>query len=147
MAKLNVGVIGTGSIGNVHLTGYAEDPKNVNIQAICDINASRLAEMGEKFGVPAEHRYRDYNKMLASESLDAVSVCTPNKFHYEMGRAVLLAHCDLLLEKPMVLTIEQARDLKKVLAANPQKFMVAFSHRFIPVNIQAKKLLDEGALG
>jgi predicted dehydrogenase len=147
MPKINVGVIGTGSIGNVHLTGYSDDPRNVNIQAICDINPTRLAEMGEKFKVSAEHRYRDYNKMLATEELDAVSVCTPNKFHFEMGKAVLESDRALLLEKPMVLTMPQARDLKKVLAAHPQKFMVAFSHRFIPVNIQAKKLLDKGAIG
>lgn len=147
MPKLSVGVIGTGSIGNVHLTGYAADKKNVQITAICDINKTRLDEMGEKFGVPAEKRYRDYRKMLAAENLDAVSICLPNFLHFPVAADVIKADLNLLLEKPMVLTMAEARQIKQLLKKHPVKFMVAFSHRFFLANIAAKKAIEKGAIG
>ena len=145
MPKLSVAVIGTGSIGNVHLTGYAADPRNVQITAICDINKSRLDEMGEKFGVPPEKRYRDYKQLLEKEKLDAVSVCLPNKLHFPVAADVIQADLNVLVEKPMVLTLEEARKLKQLLKRHPVKMMVAFSHRFFLANIAAKKLLTKGA--
>ncbi len=147
MPKLSVGVIGTGSIGNVHLTGYAAASRDVQITAICDINQKRLNEMGEKFGVAPEHRYKDYQVMLESETLDAVSVCLPNKFHYEAAAAVVSRKINLLLEKPVVLTFDEARKMRRLLADNPVKFMVAFSHRFFYANSAAKKLLRKGVIG
>ncbi len=147
MPKLSVGVIGTGSIGNVHLTGYAADKKNVQITAICDINQKRLDEMGEKFGVPADKRYRDYKRMLAGEQLDAVSVCLPNYLHFPIAMDVVKAGINLLLEKPIVLTMDEAKKLKQALQKNPVKFMVAFSHRFFMANVGAKKMLDKNAIG
>lgn len=147
MPKINVGVIGTGSIGNVHLTGYAAAARHINIAAICDVTPSRLKEMGDKYGVAPEHRYRDYNEMLANEDLQAVSVCVPNKFHFEAAAAAVKSGCDLLLEKPVVLTMDEARRMRQLLKKHPVKFMVAFSHRFSLPNIAAKKLLDKGTIG
>lgn len=147
MPKLSVGVIGTGSIGNAHLTGYSADKKNVQITAICDINKARLDEMGEEYGVAPENRYRDHKKMLASENLDAVSVCVPNKFHFAVAADVIKAGIDVLLEKPITLTMAEARQLKQLLIKHPVKFMVAFSHRFFRANIAAKKLLVKNTIG
>lgn len=147
MPKLSIGVIGAGSIGDVHLTGYAADPKNVSIQAICDKNPSRLAEMGEKFGVPAEHRYQDYRKMLNREKMDAVSVCLPNAFHFDAASEAIRHGCHVLVEKPMVLTLQEARTLQKLHAKNQVKFMVAFSHRFMAANIAARKLIARNVIG
>lgn len=147
MPKISVGVIGTGSIGNVHLTGYANAPQMAKIQAICDINPERLAEMGEKFNVPEEHRYTNYKKMLDSEKLDAVSVCVPNALHFPIASETIKRGINTLIEKPMVLTMEQAKELKKLADKSGVKTMVAFSHRFHTGNIAAKKLLDSGAIG
>lgn len=147
MAKLRVGVIGTGSIGNVHLDGYTRQSKLVTIAAICDVTKSRLDEMGEKYGIPAQHRYRDYKQMLANEELDAISICVPNYLHFPIATDVIKAGIDLLLEKPMVLTMQEARKLRQTHQENPVKLMIAFSHRFFMANIQAKKLIDKGAIG
>ena len=147
MAKLKVGVIGTGSIGNVHLSGYAECKEDVEIRALADINPTRLAEMGETYGVPAEHRYTDFEKMLAAEELDVVSVCTPNVYHYPAAKAAILKGCHTLIEKPVVLELAHAEELRRLAAEKGVKTMVAFSHRFIAMNIAAKKQLDAGLIG
>lgn len=147
MPKLAAGVIGAGSIGNVHLTGYAAAPQLVKIQAICDINPKRLNEMGEKFKVPAENRYRDYKEMLKKEKLDICSICVPNVYHYPCAAEAIKAGCNTLMEKPMVLTNDQAKDIKKLAVRKKVKTMVAFSHRFHSSNIAAKKAIDKGVLG
>jgi len=147
MPKISVGVIGTGSIGNVHLRGYAAAPKDIVIGAICDVNPTRLAEMGEKYGVAPENRYRDYRKMLAEADIQAVSVCVPNKLHFEAAAAVVESGRNLLLEKPVVLTMEEARKLRRLLEKHQVKFMVAFSHRFFLANIAAQKLLKKNVIG
>lgn len=147
MPKLSVGVIGAGSIGNVHLTGYAADPKNVRITAISEINPDRLTEMGKKFRVPAEKRYRDYKKMIANEQLDTASVCLPNYLHFDAAAEAIKAGLNVLVEKPMVLSMDEARQLRQLLKKNPGKFMVAFSHRFFLANVAAKKLIAKGVIG
>jgi UDP-N-acetylglucosamine 3-dehydrogenase len=147
MPKLRVGVIGTGSIGDVHLMGYKAQPKLVSIQALCDPTADRLAAMGEKYGVPKEHCYPDHESMLANEKLDAVSVCVPNAYHFPIAMKTLALGIPTLLEKPMVLTNQQAREISKLVARKKVKFMVAFSHRFSAINTSAKKILDKGGIG
>jgi predicted dehydrogenase len=147
MPKLAIGVVGTGSIGNVHLTGYAAEPKNVQIQALCDINRTRLDEMGDKYNVPAEHRYRDFRKMMDNEELNAVSICVPNSLHFDAAAEAIKRGYHTLIEKPMVLTMDQARKLNKLHGQNPVKVMVSFSHRFMPQNIKAKQIISSGKLG
>lgn len=147
MAKLNVGIIGTGSIGNVHLMGYATMPREVKIQALCDITPARLAEMGEKYNVPEEHRYLDYKKMLDAEKLDVVSICVPNALHFACASEAIRHGVNTLIEKPMVLDPEDAKKLKQLAARKKVKSMIAFSHRFHAMNIEAKKMIEKGAIG
>lgn len=147
MAKLSVGVIGAGSIGNAHMTGYAAAPKMVTIRAICDPTPKRLREMGKKFGVSDDHLYSDHCDMLNNEKLDIVSVCTPNAFHFEHAAESIGRGINTLVEKPMVLTNEHARELKKIAARKKPKTMVAFSNRFVTMNIAGKKLLNQGKIG
>ncbi|MCX7019107.1 MAG: Gfo/Idh/MocA family oxidoreductase [bacterium] len=148
MSKLTAGVIGAGSIGNVHLSGYAASPKLVTIKAICDVNPARLKIMGEQYKVAAEHLYTDHKKMLAAEKLDMVSVCTPNVFHYPIAFDAIKSGVNTLVEKPMVATMAEARALKALAARRKDvKVMVAFSHRFFGMNMTAKKMIDRGVIG
>lgn len=147
MPKLNAAVIGAGSIGNVHLTGYLKSPQFTTIHSICDITQARLDEMGEKFNVPAERRYRDYKKMLANEKIDLLSVCTPNKFHFECAAASINAGIHTFVEKPMVLTNEDAKKLRQIAAKANVKTAVAFSHRFHKPNLAVKKALQKNIIG
>ena len=147
MSKLKIGIIGTGSIGNAHMEGFAECKDLGKIHAICDLTPARLNEMGEKFGVPAERRYSDYKEMIAKEKLDCVSVCTWNCYHFEIAAACMEAGIPTLCEKPMTIDIDDARKLRDLARKTGVKNMVAFSHRFGPHNIAVKQLLDNNAIG
>ncbi len=147
MGLLKAGVIGAGSIGDVHLSGYASAKRDAVVWAICDTNLKRLEEMGEKYGVPSVRRYRDYRRMLENEPLDVVSICTPNVYHFEQARAAIERGIATLVEKPMTLRLEDARALVHLAKRVGVKTMVAFSHRFVRMNMAAKRLLERGDLG
>ena len=84
MAKLRVATIGGGSIAQeLHLPGYHKNPHAV-IVAVTDPDPARWKEIREQFGV--ERFYKDYREMLDKESLDAVSVCSPNSLSRRAGR-------------------------------------------------------------
>ena len=83
--RLRVAVIGLG-IGRMHIEGWRQHPA-VEVVAIADPDPLRLQQVGEQFGI--ERRYADLASLLAAESVDAVSICTPNKFHQELTLAAL----------------------------------------------------------
>ncbi len=147
MARLRVGVIGVGSIGDKHLSGYAQQSKSVEIGALVDPNGKRLKAMAEKFGVPAQNCYHDFEEMLEEEALDAVSICTPNYLHFPMAQATLGLGIPTLIEKPMVLDLKHAATLKKLAEKTGAKVMVAFSHRFIRCNMAGRKAIESGLIG
>jgi predicted dehydrogenase len=145
MAKLRVATIGGGAIAQaLHLPGYHKNPHAV-IAAVTDPDRARWKEIKDKFGV--ERFYTDYREMLDKESLDAVSVCSPNVFHAEQALAAIDRGLHVLCEKPMTLTEKESARVVAAAKRAKRTFMVGFSHRLMRGNREAKKLLDSGRLG
>src|SRR5690625_7712434 len=95
MAVLKVGIIGAGGIAqSVHIPNYLKSGFDVEIVGIADISLDRANEVAKEFDIP--HVYASYEDMLAEVSLDAVSVCVPNKFHADASIAALKAGCHVL---------------------------------------------------
>jgi len=105
--KLKVGIIGVGAIGTVHVESY-QATGQAEVAAICDIDAAKLAKVGDKFNVKS--RFEDYHRMLESD-IDAVSVCVGNALHREVAIEALQAGKHVLLEKPMAMNAAEAADI------------------------------------
>ena len=101
--RLRVGVIGLG-MGRAHIEGWKQHPQ-VEVVAIADPDVQRLAAVGDQYGIPGRHATAE--AMLAAESLDVVSVCTPNKFHKDLTLMALAAGCHVLCEKPMAMNADE----------------------------------------
>jgi UDP-N-acetylglucosamine 3-dehydrogenase len=145
MSKLRIGVIGCGAIAqNVHLKGYHSTPE-AEIVALCDIDATRLNEVADKYGV--KQRFTDYQELIAKADVDAISVCTPNKFHAEMSIAALNAGKHVLCEKPMATSVEDAKAMVAAAQKSGKTLMVAYSHRFQIANQKAAEMVHAGAIG
>ena len=129
MDKLKIGVIGTGNISNVHLGGYAKNPR-VEIYALCDIKRERALEKAKKYGVPESRVFDNAADMLALPELDAVSVCTWNSQHAPCTIAALEAGKHVLCEKPMATSAEDARAMKAAAEKAGKLLMVGFVRRF-----------------
>ncbi len=143
--ELKVAVLGCGSIAqHCHLPGYARN-RYADIVAVADPVKARLREVKKQF--PIGRTYTDWKKLLDAEELDAVSICTPNYLHARMALAALRRRLHVLCEKPMTITVEDARKVRQAAKRAKRVFMVGFTHRFLKGNVRAKKLLDGGAVG
>ncbi len=144
--KIKVGVIGAGAIAeHAHLMGYSKIPELCEIRAICDVNKDRAEEMAAKFGI--KEVYTDHKEMLAKADIDAVSVCTPNKFHASQTIDACNAGKHVLCEKPMAINDEECEAMIEAAVRNNVQLMVGFTHRFYNYNQKAKELIAQGVIG
>lgn len=141
---VRLGMIGAGNIANLHISSYKKNP-NVEITAICDINPDRLNETADKFGI--KNRYSSVKEMLANEKLDAADVCVWNCAHAECTIAALEAGLDVLCEKPMAMSYDEAKAMKETAERCGKLLMLGFVTRFSPEAKIAKDLIDGGFLG
>jgi UDP-N-acetylglucosamine 3-dehydrogenase len=144
MKRLRVGVIGCGSIAqHRHLPEYVAN-KNVQLVAVCDINAERAKEVAEKYEVTA---YTSYENLLRSGEVDAVSVCTPNYLHAPISIAALDAGVHVLCEKPLATSKEEAEAMISAAKRSGKKLMIGHNQRFVSSHQKARQLIQSGEIG
>ncbi|MBV6686222.1 Gfo/Idh/MocA family oxidoreductase [Bacillus sp. JRC01] len=144
MKPLKIGVIGCGSIAkHRHIPEYMAN-EHAEIVAVCDIVKDRAEEMADQIGAKA---YTDYKDLLKDESIEAVSVCTPNALHAPISVDALKAGKHVLCEKPMATSTEEAEAM--IVAANEagRKLMIGHNQRFVPSHQKAKELISKGEAG
>ncbi len=144
MKKIKIGIIGVGSISEMHIKGYQKLP-NVELYAFCDINEERVKEKGEKYGVT--NLFTDVNEMVKLEGLDAVSVCVWNCSHYDCTMAALKAGLHVLCEKPLAMNAAQAAEMKEMADKMGKLLMVGFVMRFGDESRIAFDFIDGGYIG
>lgn len=144
MSKLRIGVIGCGSIAKYrHLPEYAAN-KAVEIVAVCDIVEERVNEIAKVYQAKA---YTDYKELLASEQLDAISVCLPNYLHAPVSIDALNNGLHVLCEKPMATSQEEADAMIEAAKKNGKKLMIGHNQRFVRSHQLAKQIIESGAIG
>jgi predicted dehydrogenase len=119
MSKLNWGMIGGGEgsqIGPAHRISAALDGLYDMKAAALDADPARGRAYAIRLGLAESRAYGDWREMLRNEKsrsdkLDLVTVATPNSTHYEIAKAFLEAGINVLCEKPMTVTVEEAEDI------------------------------------
>ncbi|WP_417899028.1 Gfo/Idh/MocA family oxidoreductase [Bacillus haimaensis] len=144
MKKLRVGVVGCGSIAKYrHLPEYHAN-QNVEIVALCDIVKDRAEHASEQYGGKV---YTDYKEMIDREELDIVSVCTPNYLHAPVSIYASKAGVNVLCEKPMATSKEEADEMIAAAKESGKKLMIAHNQRFVPSHQKARQLIESGEVG
>ncbi|MCP3888771.1 MAG: Gfo/Idh/MocA family oxidoreductase [Desulfobulbaceae bacterium] len=105
MKEINVGVVGVGYLGRFHAHKYAA-LEGVNLVAVADTDPSQARKVAEECGCSAVTNYQE----LLSK-VDAVSIAVPTSYHHKVAGEFLDAGIDVLLEKPMTVTLQEADDL------------------------------------
>lgn len=142
---LRFGIIGCGAIGQRRHIPECNANPNTEIVALCDVNASRVEDIGKKYQVAST--YTDYRKMLRSEQLDAVVVGTPNATHAPMSIAALDSGFHVLVEKPMAGSLKEAGAMIDAARRNRKFLMVGQNQRLMSPHVKAKQILSRGDLG
>ncbi len=143
---IKVAVIGVGSISECHLDAYVKNP-NAELYAICDINPETLKRQGERYKIPEERRFLDYNELLKLEEIDSVSVCTWNSEHAPVTIAALNAGKNVLCEKPMATSVEDANAMLEAAKKSGKHLQIGFVRRFGNDCALICDLVNEGFFG
>lgn len=141
--KLRMGVVGV-NMGKGHALGFRSHP-DAELMALCDLDVDRLNALADELDVP--HRYTDAYEMFREADLDAVGIAVPNKFHSPMTIAALKTGLHVLCEKPMAMTVAEAKRMNAAATKAKKNLMIDFSHRFTENAAALKKQVEAGALG
>ncbi|MBP5301127.1 MAG: Gfo/Idh/MocA family oxidoreductase [Victivallales bacterium] len=144
MKKLKVGIIGCGRISRFHGMPAAAQP-NVELCAVCDLVPARAKQMAKLFG--ARKTYTDYKEMIRKEKLDVVHICLPHYLHAPVAIEAMKLGCDVLTEKPMAISMEQAEEMVKTAKKTKRKLGVIFQNRYNAGSQLVKQCLESGRLG
>jgi predicted dehydrogenase len=137
MQKVRVAVIGIGHLGSIHAKIYKE-LENCSLVAVCDIDTKRLEEVSRQLGIPG---FADYRQLL--DKVDAVSIATPTKLHYEIACEFLKKRIHALVEKPFTSDLAQADKLIKIARENNCILQVGHIERFNSAFSATQKLIKE----
>jgi predicted dehydrogenase len=121
-----VAVVGVGALGQHHARVYAELPE-ARLVGVYDTDPERAASVAQRYGVRAFEHLRD----LLPE-VDAVSVAVPTVDHHRVAHALLEAGKDVLVEKPIAATLDEADDLIALTASRRAVLQVGHIERFNP---------------
>jgi UDP-N-acetylglucosamine 3-dehydrogenase len=139
---LKVGVVGTGAMGQNHVRIYHE-MDNVVLAGISDVDEQRVNALARQYDTAG---FTDYRQLFAQD-LDAVSIVVPTKLHRRVVLEALEAGLDVLVEKPIADTIENANAMIKKAAEVNKNLMVGHIERFNPAVLRLKEIIDSGILG
>lgn len=119
--------------------------ENAEVVSASDINENTLNEFKTKFSL--QNVYADYNEMLASEELDAVTVCLPTFLHHGAVVKAAEKRVHILCEKPLARTLQQGREMIQACKENRVILQIGFVRRFDNSWLKAKEIVESGILG
>ncbi|MXU65153.1 Gfo/Idh/MocA family protein [Oceanomicrobium pacificus] len=140
-----IGIVGTGWWANFNHIPTINETDGAEVVAICDLDADRLAQVGDKWGISA--RYTDVAAMLAAEALDGVMISTPHVAHTGPAIAALQAGCHVLVEKPMATTEADGRAIAAAAARAGREVLVPCGMNFTPFSRTAAQMVRDGRIG
>lgn len=144
--KFKVGIIGTGWIAEAHVQSYKRMP-DVEIVAGADLIPGKAEKFFKYWGVDNVRCYPNHTAMLEAEELDAVSVCTYNMTHAECTIDSLNKGVNVLLEKPMSVTLDEAVAMIRAEKKSGKLLSIGFQPRFDANMQMIKKIVASGVLG
>ena len=147
--KVRIGIIGTGWIAEAHIKAYLNQP-DVEIVAGADLIPGKAKAFFERFGVEGvKTDYASHKEMIDDKSLklDAVSVCTYNRQHTIPTIYALENGINVMLEKPMCVTMEEAVEIIKAEKKSGKVLSIGFQPRFDENMKMIKKIVQSGELG
>ena len=121
-----IGIVGIGHLGEIHLKQWLELMPASQIK-IFDSNIERLNTIANQYGVTIT---QNYEELLSFATI--VDVVTPTQFHFEYAKKAILASKHVFIEKPICYSLEEAKDLARLIEGTELKVQVGHVERFNP---------------
>ena len=142
MSELRIGIVGLAGIGQGHL--YSCNQAGSKLTAVCDVDGEVLKKTAAAHPVEA---FASADALFASGACDAVVVATPPFLHAQLVQDALAAGLHVYCEKPFAPTARSCLQMVDAAEAAGRCLAVGFQHRFQKSHIQARVLIEGGALG
>lgn len=143
--KARIGIVGVGWWACFNHIPTLQASDTADCVAICDLNAERLRQVGDQFGIAG--RYSDVTQMVRDEKLDGVIVATPHVAHRVPAIAAMEAGAHVMVEKPMATTGADARAIEEAAQRTGRQVMVPTGYSFTQFTAQATAMVRSGRIG
>jgi predicted dehydrogenase len=142
--KVNTAVIGYGYWGPNIVRNLLERPE-LEMWGLCELNPDRAAKFTDRY--PGIRTCSSFDEVLADPAVDAVSIATPPRTHYQLVRQALLAGKHVLVEKPLATNTADAVELAELAERNGLVLMPGHTFLYSPAVNKVRDLIDSGELG
>ncbi|MEU8054356.1 Gfo/Idh/MocA family oxidoreductase [Micromonospora oryzae] len=153
-SQLRVGMVGYAFMGAAHSQAWRtvnrvyDLPAQVRMALVCGRDTGKVAEAADRLGWEAHTT--DWRRLVESDEIDVVDICTPGDSHAEIALAALAAGKHVLCEKPLANTVAEAREMAAAAVAAQAagvRSMCGFTYRRVPAVTLMRQMVAEGRLG
>jgi myo-inositol 2-dehydrogenase / D-chiro-inositol 1-dehydrogenase len=141
--EIALGVVGTGQIGRMHAALIARRLPGARLAAVCDADPSLAERVARELGAEVAG---SASELIAGE-VDAVLICSSTDTHRQLIEAVVAARLPVLCEKPLTLSLPEARRLRRLGRESGTIIQVGFNRRFDPAHARVRAVVSDGSLG
>ena len=164
--KLNFAIIGCGRISSKHVEGIINNHDEAELVAVSDLVRGKMDETVSFYHdyikdndpkIPNKkienlrnndiRKYEDYQKLLAEDDIDVVTIATESGYHPEITKDALEAGKHVIVEKPMALSINEAEEMINTAEREGQKLSVCSQNRFNPTVQKLRQAKEAGRFG
>jgi len=155
--KLRMGLIGGGQgafIGRVHAIAAVMDLRAELVAGALSSDPSKAKASAPDYDIKPQRAYGSYQEMLekelalpASERIDFVTIATPNHMHFPIAKAFAEAGFNVVCDKPMTLTLQEAEELARIVERAGVVFALTHNYTGNPLVRQARDMVRSGELG
>lgn len=153
--RLTYGMVGgdlKAFIGEVHRKAINYDTRAKLVAGCFSSKPELSVETAKAYQVDEDRCYKDYKEMAAKEGkradkIDWVSICTPNFLHYEIAKEFLLNDINVVCEKPLCFTLEEALELEKIAKERNLVFAITYTYTGYTMVKVAREMIQKGKIG
>ena len=142
---IKIGMIGCGKVAVSRHLPILKSIREADVVAAADIDEERLNYAADKFQI--KKRFVNYRELLNDPYVEAIGICAPLQFHFEMASATLAAGKHLLLEKPISMSLDEGDRLIEQAAKTDKKVMVGLNMRWHRLVRKAQVIIQNGMIG
>jgi scyllo-inositol 2-dehydrogenase (NAD+) len=145
MRKLGVGILGVGEMGKRHAENLRRLVPEARLVAVADVAHQRAKQVADELEI--DQSYSSLEDMVQNKDIQAVLIATPDKFHAQSIRIAAAAGKDILCEKPLAITLEDANSALREVEKAKVRLQVGFMRHYDPAYAAAKKRIEAGEIG
>lgn len=157
MSKIRLGILGGGGdslIGVVHRIASQMFDKYQILGGVFNPNLKANVDFAKKIGLQSNRVYKDYENLIVEElklpedkRMEVISILTPNFLHYPMAKKLIQNGFNIICEKPLTTTYEEALELELIQKEKKTVFAVTYTYTGYPMVRQMKDMIRRGVLG